>query len=256
MGFFSIPRASTACAVAVLYAGMFGAAAASAQEGSVLPQPNPTPAPTPAQQAAPPVASDDQASLVVTAIRRSGALTIDGSLDEANWRNASAAGGYLTQIDPSEGSPSPERTELRVLYDDDAIYIGARMYDSTGDVRKRLGRRDQFSQDSDWFDVMLDSYHDHVNAYQFSVNPAGVKRDQVISGTGRFDSSWNAVWDAAAAIDDEGWSVEMRIPFSQLRFSSADMQTWGIQFQRRINRLQESSIFSFTPRGQRAGVAR
>jgi hypothetical protein len=195
-------------------------------------------------------------SPVVTAVRREAEITVDGKLDEAGWQRATASGGYFTQIDPSEGEASPERTEVFVLFDDDAIYIGARLHDSSGDVRKRLGRRDSQAPDSDWFTVALDSHHDHLNAYAFSVNPAGVKRDEISNGGFRGDQSWDVVWDGSATVDPQGWSAELRIPFSQLRFSSATVQTWGVQFERRINRLQETSVFVFTPRGERGGVAR
>jgi hypothetical protein len=110
--------------------------------------------------------------------------------------------------------------------------------------------------DSDWFHVMLDSHHDHLTAYQFSINPAGVKRDEIQNGGFRGDASWDAIWDAATSVDDEGWTVELRIPFSQLRFGATDQHVWGIQFSRRINRLQEVSVLAFTPRRDRGGVAR
>jgi hypothetical protein len=239
--------------VAAVISSAFSASGVEAQEGGPPPQPR---VPSLLQLASPSPSDDHSAAPVVVAVRRQGSIEIDGRLSEEAWRDAPASGGFFIQTEPSEGEPSPERTDVYVVYDDVALYIGARLWDSTGDVRKRLGRRDQMLQDSDWFDVMLDSHHDHLNAYQFSVNPAGVKRDQITTGTGRSDGSWDAVWAAATSIDAEGWSVEMRIPFSQLRFSSDEVQTWGIQLQRRINRLQEVSVFSFTPRGQRAGVAR
>jgi hypothetical protein len=199
-------------------------------------------------------ADDHAAAPVVHAVRRAGRLAIDGRLDEEVWASAVVATGFL-QTEPNEGQPSTERTEVWVLYDEDAIYIGARLWDATGDVRQRLGRRDSYLMDSDWFQVMLDSHHDHLTAYQFSINPAGVKRDEIQNGS-RNDASWDAVWDGAATVDAEGWSVEMRIPFSQLRFSGQDAHVWGIQFSRRINRLQEVSVLAFTPRRDRGGVAR
>ncbi|MSR36979.1 MAG: hypothetical protein EXR95_10140, partial [Gemmatimonadetes bacterium] len=193
---------------------------------------------------------------VVAAARRDAQITVDGRLDEPGWRRATGAGGVFTQIEPSEGKPSPERTEVYVLYDDDAIYIGARLLDSSGEVHKPLGRRDSQAQDSDWFTVALDSHHDHLSAYSFSVNPAGVKRDEVTNGGFHGDQSWDVVWDGAASVNEGGWSAELRIPFSQLHFSSAAAQTWGIQLQRRINRLQETSVFAFTRTSERGGVAR
>ena len=233
-----------------------GAIPAQAQQRSENPRPG---AAAPAQQPARegPSRSDPHASApVVEAARLDTEIDIDGLLDEPGWQRATPSGGTFTQIDPSEGDPSSEKTDVYVLYDADAIYIGARLWDSSGEIRRRLGRRDSRAQDSDWFTVAMDTHHDHQNAYQFSVNPAGVKRDEIGNGGFRGDDSWDAVWDGTASVDDEGWSVEIRVPFSQLRFSSEAVQTWGIQFTRSINCLQETSVFVFAPRRERGGVAR
>jgi hypothetical protein len=180
-------------------------------------------------------------------------ITIDGRLDEAVWEGAPAVTEF-TQIVPNEGEPASQRTEVRFLYDDDAIYVGARLHD-TGEIRGRLGRRDMSMGDSDWLTVIFDSYHDHRTAYGFEVNPAGVRRDQSRAG-GREDSSWDPVWEVATSVDEEGWTVEMRIPFSQLRFSGAPAQTWGLQVERSIARNREFSVWSFTPRDQPGGIPR
>jgi hypothetical protein len=187
----------------------------------------------------------------VTAARIETGIQLDGRLDEAAWLTASPATDFI-QTEPNEGQPATERTLVHIAYDDEAIYIGARMFDSNGDIRKRLGRRDSHLDDSDWFYVMLDSYHDHLTAYQFSVNPAGVKRDEIVSG----GTSWDAVWDVATSVDAEGWTAELRIPFSQLRFSPAEAQTWGIQLSRRIIAKEEVTVFAFTPKSMRGGVPR
>jgi hypothetical protein len=191
----------------------------------------------------------------IQALRRQDRIDIDGRLDEPEWQRAHVVSEFI-QTEPDEGRPATERTEVYILYDDDALYIGARMWDSSGEVRSRLGRRDSMLGDSDWFYVMIDSHHDHLTAYQFSANPAGVKRDETVASGARNDGSWDAVWQLGTSIDDDGWTAEYRIPFSQLRFSAADVQTWGIQLSRRINSRQEVSVFSFTPRGMRGGVAR
>jgi hypothetical protein len=99
---------------------------------------------------------------------------------------------------------------------------------------------------SDWLTVLFDSYHDHRSAFGFAVNPLGVRRDQARAG-GAEDDSWDPVWEAATAIDDEGSTAELRIPFSQLRFSPADEQVWGVQFERTIARNAEFAVFNFTP---------
>jgi hypothetical protein len=183
-------------------------------------------------------------------------IDVDGSLDEAAWGGATPI-SELVQTVPSEGLPVTERTEVRFLYDDDAIYVGARL-DDRSPVTTRLARRDAGLGDSDRLVVMLDSYHDHETAYRFWTNPSGVKGDAIVTGnsTGGGDSSWDPVWDLAVAVSESGWSVEMRIPFSQLRFGRQDAQTWGVQVERAINRNQENSTFPFTPVLERAGVSR
>ena len=199
------------------------------------------------------VTSHDAAPRARTA-RISESIELDGRLDEAHWRGVPAITEF-TQTEPVDGAAATERTEVYIVYDDDAIYVGARMWDSSGKVSSRLARRDSYVSDSDWFYVMFDSHHDHLNAYQFSVNPAGVKRDERASG-GDPDESWDAIWDVATTIDAEGWTAELRIPFSQLRFSNAEVQTWGLQLSRRISRKSEMHVLSHTPKSERGGIAR
>ena len=181
------------------------------------------------------------------------AVHLDGRLDEAAWAAATPVTAF-TQVDPEEGQPASEATEARILYDDEAIYVGVRLHDR-GRVSSRLGRRDMNLEDSDWVGVVLDSYHDHRTAYSFDVNPSGVRRDAIKTDAGD-DLSWDAVWDAAASRDSAGWTAEYRIPFSQLRFSPAAEQTWGIQLERIIGRRNEYAVSSFTPKAERGGVAR
>ena len=198
------------------------------------------------------------------AVRALADIRIDGRLDEPPWSGAAPVTEF-TQMDPDEGHPVSERTEVRFVYDDDALYVGARLLDSAP-VTTRLARRDAGVPDSDFFTVIVDSYHDHRTAYRFSTNPSGMKRDEVLSGgsgifgggrgRGGGDSSWDPVWDVATAVTDDGWFVEMRIPFSQLRFSTAEDQVWGLQLERAINRKQERAVFSFTPKLEPGGVAR
>ena len=203
------------------------------------------------------------AAPVVTAVRVSSDLRIDGMPDEPAWATATPI-TVFTQLDPNEGEPVSQRTEVRFLFDDDALYIGGRFYDS-GPVMTRLARRDAGVSDSDEFIVAIDSYHDHQTSYRFTTNPSGIKRDAIGSsgrsgfgggGGGGGDSSWDPVWDVASVITDEGWFTEMRIPFSQLRFSPGEELLWGIQVERTIRRLEENAVFSFTPKLEPAGVAR
>ncbi len=195
---------------------------------------------------------------VVAAVRVSSSIQIDGMPDEAAWAAATAMTAF-TQIDPFEGQPVSQPTDVRFLFDDDALYIGGRFYDS-GPVMTRLARRDAGVSDSDLFTVSIDSYHDHQTSYSFTTNPSGLKRDVTVStGGGRGgggDSSWDPIWDVASTITDEGWFTEMRIPFSQLRFSPGDELLWGVQVERNIRRVEETAVFSFTPKLERGGVAR
>lgn len=190
---------------------------------------------------------------VSVAVRASSEIRLDGRLTESAWRAAPVTDRF-TQIDPEEGKPASQRTEVRVLYDDAALYVGVRLFD-TGPIRSRLGRRDMGLADSDWFGVMIDSYHDHRTAFGFDVNPAGVRRDEVKTVT-EDDNSWDAVWDVATSVDSSGWTAEYRIPFSQLRFSRDSLQTWGVQFERVIGRRHEYSVSTFIPKKESGGVAR
>jgi hypothetical protein len=192
---------------------------------------------------------------VARAVRVTETISIDGRLDEAVWASIPPITEF-TQTDPFEGEPASQRTEVRIAYDSDAIYVGAMLFDSHP-VSTRLARRDANVSDSDFFEILFDSYHDHQTAYRFSLNPSGLKRDAAVSGGfGGGDSSWDPVWDAATMITPDGWSLEMRIPFSQLRFSREEHQVWGLQIERMIRRNQESAVFSFTSKLERGGVPR
>ena len=190
------------------------------------------------------------AAPTITASPVTAAITIDGKLDDPAWASAIPATEF-TQTEPIDGAAASERTEVRILYDDEAIYVGAYLHDSTGRISSRLGRRDSDLADSDWFIVVFDSYHDHTDGFRFKVNPAGVIGDEAHG-----DRSWNPVWTSATHVDSAGWSAEMRIPFSQLRFSGAENQVWGIQFYREIRAKAEKLSFSYTSRSERAGPSR
>ena len=192
----------------------------------------------------------------VIAVRVGGALSVDGRLDDPAWAQASPF-PTLTQTDPDEGAPASERTDVRVLYDADAVYVGARLFDSAPDrIVSRLARRDASSQ-SDEFRVLLDSYHDHRSAFEFIVNPVGAKKDILIGNDGELtDKSWDPVWEAATSIDSAGWTVEIRIPFSQLRFSQAHEQVWGVRVARWIERKNELALFPFVAKTDNGVVSR
>jgi hypothetical protein len=182
-------------------------------------------------------------------------VRIDGRLDEAAWAVTTPVTAF-TQRDPNAGAPATERTEVRIAYDAAALYIGARLLDATAAPQTRLGRRDSSLPGSDWFFVTLDSYHDHLTAFRFGVNPSGVRRDEKVSPNSDNDRSWDPVWEAAAAIDAHGWTAEMRIPLSQLRFRGGEAHAWGIQLVRQIARNHEESWFAFVPKRERAVVGR
>src|SRR2546422_799112 len=166
------------------------------------------------------VAHAQAAAPETQAVRASGPIHLDGRLDEPAWQAAPPITSFI-QLDPHEGQPASESSEVRLLYDDAAIYVGARL---SGLVRYRLGRRDMDLLDSDWFGVALDSYHDHRTAFHFQVNPGAVQRDATMrmeSGQVVEDNSWDPVWEVATLRDSAGWTAEVRIPFSQLRFRAS-----------------------------------
>lgn len=185
----------------------------------------------------------------VTAIPAPAPARIDGRLDEPWWHTAVPATDFRRDV-PADGNPASEGSEIRVAYDRNALYIGARLYhrDITA-ISRRLSRRDSFSVFNDVFFVMIDSYHDHRTAFVFGVTPAGEQRDMLTtSDGGNRDASWDPVWETKSLIDSLGWTAEMRIPFSQLRFPARAEQTWGIQFRRDIRAAGEAVDWSWTPR--------
>jgi hypothetical protein len=188
--------------------------------------------------------------------RRSGPVTLDGKLDEKAWANAKPITEF-TQTDPQEGKPASQRTEVRFLFDDVALYVGARMFDSAGakGVMTRLVRRDG-SFDSDYFQIVIDGYHDHLSRAFFEVNPSGSKSDYIGIGTSCCDPSWDPIWEAATSIDPDGWTAEIRIPYSQLRFSRSPEQVWGLEVRRFIKRHDEEDDWSFWHKNEAGGPSR
>lgn len=173
------------------------------------------------------------------ATRTAIAPTIDGILNEAEWNRVQPITDFL-QRDPDEGQQASEQTEIRILFDDEALYIGCIMRDSDPSrIVARLARRDD-EVESDFISIRIDSYHDHQTAFEFTLNAAGVKTDILQYNDGQEEnSSWDVVWDAEPAITDDGWSAELKIPFKALRFSGQPSQEWGIQFIRYISRKRE-----------------
>ena len=192
----------------------------------------------------------------IAAVRVQRPPNLDGRLDDAAWRETQPTGGFR-QIDPIEGAAASESTWVYLVYDDAAIYVGLRMFDSEPSrVLPRLGRRDDRLQ-SDMVYVDFDSYHDHRTAFEFAVNPAGVKTDDITSNDFFIgDRSWEPVWDVATAIDSLGWVAEMRVPFSQLRFPQRQDQLWGFQVFRWVFRKNEQSQLVFVPKNETGYASR
>ena len=197
--------------------------------------------------------SDTTSRPQVHAVRLTAPLVVDGKLDEAVWQNGNAVTAFK-QRDPHEGAAPTFPTEVRVAYDDDALYIGARMHDSAPDsILARLTRRD-VSIASDRFGLYIDPYYDRRSGYYFLVNAAGSMFDGALYNDGWEDASWDGVWEGKARLDDQGWTCEMRIPYSQLRFQKAER--WGINFRRVIQRRSEENFVVFTPKKESGFVSR
>src|SRR5262245_9075820 len=190
---------------------------------------------------------------VVRAVRVSKPPVIDGQLNDEAWSVAAPAGDF-TQQDPDEGRPATENTDIRIVFDDSAIYIGARMFDRDAQqIAHRLSSRD-VDTDADYIAIYLDPMHDHQNGAMFRVSAANVQKDGILYNDTWRDDTWDAVWQSAVSIDEQGWSAELRIPLSQLRFASADHQTWGFNAARFIRRNNETSWLELVLKNQ-AGLA-
>lgn len=193
----------------------------------------------------------------VVAERVQGSISIDGVLNEEDWRRARPVNDFI-QYDPNEGAEPTERSIVMVLYDDNALYIGAILYDSNPrGIVGQLSRRDRYTH-ADRFEVLIDSNNDRQTAYRFEVNVSNVQGDGIYSHDGaQFDRSWEGVWESATARIGRGWSVEMRIPFTALRFDNRDSEyEWGINFRRFIARKNEEIHWIVVPRRETGLVSR
>lgn len=181
-------------------------------------------------------------------------IVIDGLLTESAWSGPGFSD--FRQKDPRQGEDPTERTEVWVAYDDGALYVAARLYDSAPDsIMRILSRRDAFVT-ADQFTVYLDPYHDGRSGYYFSVTAAGSISDGTMYNDDWTQSSWDGVWESAVTVDERGWTVELRIPFSQLRFHEQRDHVWGINFKRVIGRKNEFDYMVFTPRNESGFVSR
>lgn len=168
------------------------------------------------------------------AFRTNFAPKIDGILDDSVWKNLIPLSSFV-EFRPKPGQPErfEYRTEVKISYDDEAIYVAARMYEPNPDsIAREITARDQ-SGNADLFAISFDTYLDRMNANGFFVSAAGTQLDAKYSQTGNEDFKWNAVWESSVNIDRQGWTAEMKIPYSALRFSKKPVQTWGLNITRK-----------------------
>jgi hypothetical protein len=193
-------------------------------------------------------AQEAVSSTPAEAAARTSPVRIDGRLDEAAWSAAQPVSGFV-QAEPLEGAAVQQPTEVRVLFDDAAIYVGARMHDSApGSIARQVVRRDESGQ-YDYFEVSLDPSMDRRTGYRFRVSAAGVQVDDYLFNDVNEDRAWDAVWESDVQVDEQGWTAEIRIPLSQVRFHpSASPQEWGINFGRRRLSSNELSFFALESR--------
>jgi hypothetical protein len=182
-------------------------------------------------------------------------IHIDGYLNEQEWETAPAIYGFR-QIEPNEGEPASESTLVKILYDDAGLVFGFWCYDREPDkIIRQLTRRDRWTV-SDKVAVRIDSHHDHRTAYFFGVNVSGVLTDILLYDNYKDDDSWDAVWSANAKMTAWGWSAEIRVPYSALRFAKSEEYLWGINFSRFIARKMEDARWQFVPSDETGGVSR
>lgn len=190
----------------------------------------------------------------IVAVRTAEPIRVDGQLTETVWQRRGEEG--FVQREPFEGAEPSQRTEVWFAYDDDALYVAVRLYDSHPDsIIGRVARRDQDSE-SDEVGVAIDAANDDRTAYYFVVNPVGAITDGTYSNDTEMDDTWDGIWDVGVRTDSLGWCAEFRIPYSQLRFPKRDRYVWGVEVYRRIKRRNEDSYLVLHPRTDRVRVSR
>lgn len=183
--------------------------------------------------------------------------SIDGRLDDPIWQSPNLTFARdFRQRDPDEGKAATESTLVAVAYDDDAVYVAFWCYDSEPDkVNRQLVRRDRVGQ-SDWVNVILDSYNDRQTGYEFAVTAAGALFDARFYNDDWSDNSWDAVWDAGVQMHPWGWSAELKIPYHALRFNEREEHVWGINFNRHVRRKSETSWWAFAPKSEKGFISK
>ena len=181
--------------------------------------------------------------LIATATKVGEPPAIDGLLNEDMWQDASPLGGFV-QAEPLEGLPGSESTEVRLLYDNEAIYIGVTLYDRDPSlIVTTETRRDANLEEMDSFQVIFDTFHDRQNGFVFGTNVAGAQYDAQVRDQGDQESNWDGSWDVRTSMSPTGWNAEFRIPLRTLRYGPAP-QTWGVNFRRTIQRTRERTYWS------------
>ena len=181
-------------------------------------------------------------------------IDLDGIPNEAVWDQAKWGGDFV-QYQPNEGAAPAQQTQFKILYDDKHLLIAYRAYDTAPDsIVQRMSRRDEFP--GDWVEINIDSYHDLRTAFSFTLSVSGVKGDEFVSDNGNnWDTNWNPVWYAKTHVDSLGWTAEVKIPFSQLRYGNQPEPVWGFQVMRRVFRREERSTWQLIPQNSGGWVS-
>jgi hypothetical protein len=187
----------------------------------------------------------DPQNYQIMANKSSQPITVDGYITDPAWKEAQLI-ATLIQREPREGNPSSEKTEIRILYDMENLYIGIICFDSEpGKIVANEMRRDAELINNDFVEVVIDTFHDHRNAFYFATNPLGAQHDALVRDEGsNINTNWDGIWFVQAKRFDQGWSVEMALPFYTLRFNKGDNKIWGINFGRFIARKKEESYWT------------
>ena len=168
--------------------------------------------------------------------------SIDGKLTDLCWEEGTWAGNFVQQ-QPVESGPPSQKTEFKILYDENYLYVAIRAYDNEPEkIERQLARRDVFAGDA--AGIAFDSYHDYRTAYEFNLTAAGGKIDLMHLNDYQWDMDWDAVWDGKTSLEDSAWTAEMRIPFNQLRYTDKEKHVWGIHVWRWLYRYHEEDQFS------------
>ena len=204
----------------------------------------------PTPPVAPEVINREGTDATIRAVRLSARLNLDGELDEAFYQETRSITGFIQSV-PDEGAPATERTEAWITFDDDNIYVSARVWDSAPErewVANEMRRDARQLRQNDTFGVSFDTFYDRRNGVMFYTNPLGALGDFAITNEGNPISDWNPVWDVRTGRFDGGWTVEMQIPFKSLRYRPGRQQVWGVQLRRVVRRKNEWSYVTLIPR--------